>query len=243
MRATTTGMELEVDRLASELPKILGDNLVSLVLYGSAARGDADPETSDINLMIVLEATTPAAHKAIREVLAGPVRVEPLVVQKSGFDRAQIAFALKFLSIRRNFRVLHGANLLDLPEVSTGLMRFLSEQEIRNFRMRLTNVYVACGNRPQRYAAYLRRTSTSAFVVLSDVLRTDGHDLPDELAARLSVFDEAFGADSWALRRLLELKNKPSQIAAEADDLHAGLVSVLAAAIAWLEERWPEPRL
>jgi predicted nucleotidyltransferase len=43
-----------LDRFAAEAQEILGDNLVSLILFGSRARGNAHPD-SDVDLLLVLK--------------------------------------------------------------------------------------------------------------------------------------------------------------------------------------------
>ena len=43
-----------LDRAVAALTKTLGANLHSLVLYGSAVRGNLVPKVSDLNLLILL---------------------------------------------------------------------------------------------------------------------------------------------------------------------------------------------
>ena len=57
--ATGTELQERAGRLAGQLEKQLGQNLHSCVLYGSAVRGDASPQASDINLLIILTLATP----------------------------------------------------------------------------------------------------------------------------------------------------------------------------------------
>jgi predicted nucleotidyltransferase len=44
-----------IEQWAQELKQALGDNLVSVILYGSAARGDHVRARSDLNLMLVFK--------------------------------------------------------------------------------------------------------------------------------------------------------------------------------------------
>src|ERR1700741_4776100 len=94
----------------SALKEALGNNLYSCCLYGSAVRGDAIEGVSDINLLIVLENSTAEAHLAISRVIGGNPNIDPFVLGRRGFERSVRAFAPKFLSIQRNYRVLCGAD-------------------------------------------------------------------------------------------------------------------------------------
>src|SRR5580704_18747785 len=50
----------QLDPLVEKLRKALGADLVSVVLYGSAAVGDHDEKFSDFNVLCVLRQITPA---------------------------------------------------------------------------------------------------------------------------------------------------------------------------------------
>ncbi len=54
-----------LDRFVAILHGTLGSNLVSLVLYGSVARGAAGPQ-SDIDLLLIKKARSPATRAGCR---------------------------------------------------------------------------------------------------------------------------------------------------------------------------------
>src|SRR5438105_1739428 len=106
-------LQATVDRAVARLKETLGANLHACVLYGSLVRGDAVDGVSDANLLVVLEASTPEAHEAIADALRGAGGpIEPMIVARQSFDRTARAFAIKFRSISRNYRVLAGADPL-----------------------------------------------------------------------------------------------------------------------------------
>ncbi|MCS6901076.1 MAG: nucleotidyltransferase domain-containing protein, partial [Myxococcales bacterium] len=57
--------------LQGELMRLLGDNLVALLVFGSAARGEFREETSDVDLVVVVREATGEAL----EVMANPLQV------------------------------------------------------------------------------------------------------------------------------------------------------------------------
>jgi len=63
----STDMKTAVERTAARLVQTLGENLHSCILYGSVVRGEMVDKVSDINLLIVLTESTPAAHSAIAD--------------------------------------------------------------------------------------------------------------------------------------------------------------------------------
>ena len=55
-----------IERLVETLKKCLGENLISVVLYGSYARGQSSPE-SDVDILIIAEGLSP--HQLERQAI------------------------------------------------------------------------------------------------------------------------------------------------------------------------------
>ena len=232
-----------LDRVASALTRTLGANLHSLVLYGSAVRGNLVPKVSDLNLLVLLEESTPEAHAAIAEAIRGPVRVEPFILGRPLLARSFQAFAIKFLSIRRNYRVLHGADPFGDLRVDESLARFLCEQAVRNLRLRSVRAFVVSGHDRDRYSRFLRRLAPAVFTGLSEALRRVGTEVPPGFEERIPVFEKAFGTDSSVLRKILELKSSGQALPApDVREVHGRLFRLLDAAVRWMEGQWPPLR-
>lgn len=232
-----------LDGAAAALKKTLGANLHSLVLYGSAVRGNLVPKISDLNLLILLEESTPDAHAAIADAIRGPVRIEPFILGRALLARSIQSFAVKFLSIRRNYRVLHGADPFADLAIDETLARFLCEQAVRNLRLRCTRAFVVIGHDRLRYSTFLSRTSSAFFTDLAEGLRRVGTDVPRAFEERLPLFQKAFGADASVLRDILELKSSGRTLSpGEVKEFHSRLFKLLDGAVRWMEAQWPPLR-
>lgn len=238
-------MSSESDALAGKaldgLRQRLGTNLASCCVYGSAVRGNWIPGTSDLNLLVVLNESTPAAHECIAQVVAENPGVDPFVLGREGLERSIRAFAGKFSSIRRNYRVLHGVDPLAQFPVDPEVERFLCEQSLRNFRMRLTYAFVTRSPR-KPYATHLAANAATLMVLLSQVIRLSENapGLPTDFEARLPVIEKWFGIDGSVLRELQDFKRKPVPL----DDAgvlswHRRLHPVVDVAVKWIEAHWP----
>ena len=218
----------------------LGDNLWSCVVYGSAVRGDVVDGQSDLNLLLILERSTPEAHAAIADGVAGPVPVDPFVLSRRGLDRSLRAFAAKFRSIRRHYRVLSGEDPFAGPEQSVVVLRFLAEQALRNLRQRSVHAYIRLGADPARYRHWLQRTVPAVFTHLAEVLRLDGMQLPDDFQARIGELEAGYGHAMPVLGELLQVRIAPRPLNAEdVERIHRHLFDVLDHAVARVEQRWP----
>ena len=61
--------EKQLDEFVSRMQKAAGENLHSVILYGSAAAGDYNPEFSNLNLLCILRETSFSKLSAVRRVV------------------------------------------------------------------------------------------------------------------------------------------------------------------------------
>lgn len=229
-----------IDRLRRKLPDVLRENLYSLVLYGSAVRGNVVADVSDLNVLIILNESTPDAHVAIAEAIRGKVRIEPFVIGRAGMERSFQAFAIKFRSISRNYRVLAGQDPFAGISVSQATLRFLCEQAIRNLRLRTVYAFIQFGRNPDRYRAFLLNITSQVIIDVAEVLRLSEVDVPSDYEQRIAAIEREFCVHAPVLPRLLQFKNAPHPLRPEEIlQFHRGLFQLLDEVVRWMEERWP----
>jgi predicted nucleotidyltransferase len=227
-----------LDKTVQALRERLGTNLYSCCVYGSAVRGNFIEGVSDINLLIVLNLSDPAAHELVGRVIGGEERVDPFILGRAGFERSARAFASKFSSIKRNYEVLHGADPLASVTIDPSLERFLCEQALRNLRLRMVYAFVT-RSRNKAYGRFLLRSVTPFFVQASEVLRLEGITVPKDLEGRVPLIEKQFNIDAEVLRDLLRLKQNPKGIEKDGEERwHGRVFPVLDAVVNWVESNW-----
>src|SRR5438067_66390 len=112
-----SGLPVEVSQALREFvdgaKSALGPDLVSIVLFGSAAEGRMRA-TSDVNLILVLARFDRRSIDALREALRTAhalIRLEVMLILEAEVPAAAEAFAVKFADIRERHRLLHGKDL------------------------------------------------------------------------------------------------------------------------------------
>jgi hypothetical protein len=235
----TTKLEATLEQTVSALRTELGDNLYSCCIYGSAVRGNAIEGVSDINLLIVVNQSTSAAHEAIARAIGGQAEIDPFVLGRRGFERSMRAFAPKFASIRRNHRVLFGADPLKDMNVDVSLEKFLCEQAVRNLRLRLVYSFVT-RQQHKAYDRFIVRNISIMFVQFSEALRLNGVTIPTAFEARIPIFEREFKVDGRVFQDLIALKKSPQRFS-EADcvNWHSRLFPAVDAVLNWIETNWP----
>jgi hypothetical protein len=174
---------------ATDVAGALRTELLSLVVYGSAAGDDWVAGRSDVNTAIVV----PQVGFAVLEALAPVVGrwrprgfAVPLVVEREFLARARDTFPIELEDIRRQHRVLHGADLFAGITVDPGALRRECEQEARGKLLRLRAVFLGAAD--ERALAALVGSSVKSFLtVLRHLLtlrgRPPGPRYADVLAA------------------------------------------------------------
>jgi predicted nucleotidyltransferase len=195
--------KMTLDKFVEELKAAWGDNLVSLVLYGSAAAGDFVEKKSDYNTLAVLrDDSAGALRKAVPVVRRWAKSGHPAPVL---FTSAKLAvscdvFPLEFQDIRDKGRILAGEDVLGALDIERGDARRQLEHELSGKIQSLRRALLS-GADP----ANLRQGSLPAFLVLfRHVLRLLGEPAPasksaalEPLCRRLSLNRSAFEGDDF----------------------------------------------
>jgi hypothetical protein len=237
--AVNAHLQSLLDQAVTSLKQELGENLYSCCVYGSAVRGNAIEGVSDLNLLIILNQSDAAAHEAVARAIGGRAEIDPFVLGRRGFERSERAFATKFASIQRNYRVLAGADPLATFTVDAGLEKFLCEQALRNLRLRLAHMFIT-RQQGKGYGQFLVRNVTTMFVQFSEALRLNGVTVPSAFEARIPVLEGAFKIQGQVLRDLLALKKAPHRLSdQECIAWHERVFPMVDAVLGSLEAQWP----
>jgi len=129
-----------LDQLTKKLQAALPSDLISVVLYGSAAAGDHHPGFSDYNVLCVLSTVSPVQLRGTEPIFrwwreqGNPT---PLLLTEHEFRTATDCFAIEFHDIRENHRILHGPDLVEEVAVDDSFYRAQVEHELRAKLLRL----------------------------------------------------------------------------------------------------------
>ena len=129
-----------LDQLVERLRKSLVDDVLSVILYGSAATGDAHDKFSDLNVLCVLRQITPAQLAAAETVFhwwreqGNPA---PLLLTEHEVRTSTDCFAIEFYDIKRHHRVLYGADVVADLAIDDSFYRGQVEHELRAKLLRL----------------------------------------------------------------------------------------------------------
>jgi hypothetical protein len=178
-----------------------GDNLASVVLYGSAAAGDQVELRSDYNLLIVLNRITPEdlrlAQAPMREWqrLGNPLPVYFTVEELS--DAADV-FPIEFHQMANARIVLFGRDPFEFVKLSDAHLRHQAEYELRSKLIQLRRLYIPASVSVEKLSHLMSDSLASFASLFRAVLMLNGKEPP-------------IGKPDcvWATAKLLRLDPKP----------------------------------
>src|SRR5579862_4639179 len=131
----------ELKTLVSKLDSAYQDRLVSVVLYGSGAYGNHNPNFSDLNVLCVLKQITPRElgdGEPVMRWWRGHGHPSPLLMTEEEAHNSADSFPIEFRDMQDHRKVLHGVDVIAHLKVDTRHYRTQVEHELRAklFRLR-----------------------------------------------------------------------------------------------------------
>lgn len=157
--------------------KVFGDDLLSVVLYGSGAEGKLRP-TSDVNLILVLAAFGRPQADMLREsfrLAQAAIKLRVMFLLQSELEPAASAFAVKFGDVARRRLVLYGDDPFKSLRVSRADAIFRLRQTSLNLALRLREAYIASSLREEQAAALIADTAGPLRSCALTLLELEGH--------------------------------------------------------------------
>ena len=203
MKQTATGSENAAHNqsLESELVSLVqtffGENLSSVVVYGSYAAGRWISGSSDVNVLILLDRCEPAALKTFgergRRVLQKN-RITPLVLTVAEFSSSADVFPMEYMDIIARHRVLFGADPTDHVAFSRSNLRHQLEHQLRGTMVSLRQLVIAARGRNRLLRAELKTFAGPVAALFRGLLRLSGAtEIPSDPPALAHAVNQALG--------------------------------------------------
>lgn len=160
--------EEKIKEFVRKMRTAAGENLESIVLYGSAVTGDYNPAFSNVNLFCVMRDTSYPKLRNLSPVVQWWDRQKqppPLFMTREELERSKDVFAIEFVDMVQHHRVLWGADLIDKLQVPMRLHRLQLEYELRQKLILLRQRLLLAGNNERRIWELMVR-SVASFATL-----------------------------------------------------------------------------
>jgi hypothetical protein len=157
-----------------------GTNLVSIVLFGSAAEQNLRA-TSDVNILLILKRFEQAEADRLREPLRfahAAVELNAMFLLEAEVPAAMEAFAVKFTDILTRHRVLHGSDPFASVTVSDAALLRRLKQVLLNLQIRLRERYVLLSLREEQLGQVIADAAPPLRASAASILQLEGNPMP-----------------------------------------------------------------
>ncbi len=214
-----------LQRFTDVLKEIYQQDLVSVILYGSAASGEFVHKHSNLNVLVVLNNTDPVELKKSSGVVSKFKSIIPLFLTKDYIASSTDVFPIEFLDMQENYFILYGEDILKNIEISTFNLRFQCEQELKGKLLNLKHAYLSLNENKAGLLSVLTKSFTSVLHISRNVLRLKGNkplylkqDIINQLSEQLQI-------DKPLWDKLLAIKSKTIKIKSDGvEELFASFV-------------------
>ena len=190
---------------------LFGGDLVSIILYGSAAGPDYRPGKSDVNLMIVLtEKGILDLEKAFKTVAGWRKRkVDTPLFLTEDYVRTSIdVFPIEYLNIQRRYFPVYGKDILRELTFKPELLRLQCEREIKGKLLLLRRAFLETSGRHAELTRLIRDSIGAFEAIFRALLQLKGKDAPLEKRGVIKSACEAFDLDTPLFERLLDIREE-----------------------------------
>ncbi|TAM38905.1 hypothetical protein EPN54_03810 [bacterium] len=208
-----------ISLFVNKLKERFSDDLVSVILYGSAASGEFVDRRSNLNFLVILKDPGTSALKKGAEIVGKFPAFEPLFLTEDQIDRSTDIFPIEFLDMKENYTVIYGKDCLKDINVDTGNLRFQCEHELKIKLISLRQLYLKSSRDKRLLLHALLKSFTSSLHILRNVLRLKGITPPYKKDLIIAGLAKVVPIEVPVWERILAVKNKNEHLNKDSVDL------------------------
>jgi hypothetical protein len=224
-----------------------GENLASVLLYGSAAAGDEVEQQFGYNVLVTLHRITPAdlrlAQAPIREWqrLGQPL---PVYFTLAELRDAADVFPIEFYQMERARRILYGVDPFEFVELSDENLRHQTEYELRGKLIQLRRSYIPASASADRLAVLMSESLATFATLFRPVLHLSGVEPPVTKQEAVRATVGLLRLDGEPFERILAIRAGDDAALSEqaANELFAAYLAQLERVIEAVDKMTKEPR-
>ena len=208
--------------ITGDYKALYGDDLVSVILYGSATGPNFQPGQSDINLMIVLTEDgiehLDQAFDVVNKWRKSGVAV-PLFLTEEYIQTSLDVFPIEYLNFRNNHVLVFGKEILKDLEFSPEFLRLQCEREIKGKLLLLREAFLETSGKGRALKGLILQALPSLMAIFEAILHLKKLTIPKERREIVRAMADAFNLEHRVFEGLLDIKEKKSKISDE-ESLH-----------------------
>jgi len=196
------------DEFVSDYKGLYGNELVSIMLYGSAAGRDYKPGISDINFMIVLTdegiKDPDRAFGLIKKWKKRKVSV-PLFLTNHYIETSTDVYPIEYLNFQRKYIPVYGADVLKGLSFKKEFLRLQAEREIKGKSLILREAYIESAGNKRAIIGIINQSLHAFMAIFYALLVLKETDIPEDKRSLITQTSSIFCLDNNILMKMLNI--------------------------------------
>jgi len=197
--------------ITEDYKELFGDDLISIIIYGSGAGSEYRPGKSDINFMIVVSEEAigrlDRAFKTVAKWRKRNVSV-PLFITEQYIDTSLDTFPVEYLNFQHNYLVVYGKDILKELTFKTEFLRLQCEREVKGKLLLLRESFLESAGRAGVLKEVISQSLRAFIALFRALLFLKGEDMSGDRRQVLASTCRIFDLNQELFLRLLDIKEE-----------------------------------
>lgn len=195
--------------ITSDFKRVFGDDLVSIILYGSGAGDDYLPGKSDLNFLVVLsekgidnlERATETTSRWRKKKVA-----IPLFMTKSYIHSSLDSYPIEFLNMKKSYVTVFGEDVLKELSFELGPLRLQCERELKGKILHLRKGFLETEGKEKRIRGMIKISLTAFISIFNGLLYLKEAKIPRSRREVIRSVAGEFGVNPEVFLKCTDIK-------------------------------------
>jgi hypothetical protein len=201
-----TGIAKYVEDYVQKLGKEYGDNLVSVMVYGSATGNDFNLKKSDINVLLIFKKVGVSDLKKYSVMKNFSKKISPTIFTKEYIRSSQDVYPIEFLEIQERYLTVFGEDVLADLNIDRKYLRLECEQQLKGGLIKLRQGFLSSRMNQDAVERLLCDSINSFIIVFKSLLRLKEQEIPSDKQVVIEKTGELYDINRSIFISLLKHK-------------------------------------
>jgi len=223
MRSVPDKPDKFFDEFSQEIGQLFGSEVISIVLFGSAATDEYIPKKSDINFLVILSEKGIARIKEVQNFVVRwrKRRISlPLFLTREYIEASLDSFPIEFFNMQLVYRVIKGEDVLKDLKINRDDLRLQCERELKGNLLKLRQTFIETGGKAKGLRQLVIDSIVSFSSIFKALLFLKGKKVPEMKQSVMLATCREFELDEGLFSVLLSVRRYEAKLSREQLELN-----------------------